>query len=443
MKIHILQATRPISGRSNKDTNGGYGTINDFGTGLTSRALTFVKARNMNFPELAPAYVSAILQSQGHEITYGENTANPEADITLLQSSLVHYYEEIRWARELKSQYPSMRVGFFGGVCDTLFDELLTVADFVISGEVESALMRGDIGTFEGREFGGLVSDLDSIPFPNWDHVITSVPYNLVTKARATRMAPMLASRGCPMSCRFYCTYPLTQGAKLRRRSIDKVINEVVYLNDHYGINLILFRDPIFTLDMERTKAFCRAIQALDRDINYIIETHTKYIDDEMVSLLAASGCVAIQFGIESGNRGVMEKSNRAVNPFEDQKFAIDTCERAGIKVLALFMLGFFDDTMDTAKQTIDYAIELNPYGAQFTVATPYPGTPWYAQLKQDNAQYELSENYDEYTQYQLVYNHPHLTQRNITELKNRAYNRYYCRYTYIKKHHLPWSGSA
>lgn len=429
---------RKLACRSNKDTNGSYGTVNEFGTSVTSRVLTAIKSRKMNFPELAPAYVIAILENQGHSVTYGENTANPDADITLMQSSLVHFNEEYKVAADLKAKYPHMRVGFFSGVTDVLSDELLQVANFVIVGEIENALLNQDISDFEGKVLAGMVPDLDSLPYPSWHHVSDEISYKLLGGSGETRLAPMLASRGCPMSCRFYCTYPWSQGMQQRKRSVSSIVAEIQHLKSTYGTNLVLFRDPIFTLDMPRTKEFCRAVLDAGLKISYIIETHTKFIDDEMIDLLSRSGCVAIQFGIESGNADVMEKSKRKSNPFEDQRHAIRECEKRGIKVLALFMLAYFDDTVETVEQTIDYAIDLNPYGAQFTVATPYPGTPWYDELKQENERYQLSENYDDYTQYRLVYNHPSLDADQVSELKNRAYRRFYYRFSYFRKHHLP-----
>ena len=41
-------------------------------------------------------------------------------------------------------------------------------------------------------------------------------------------------------------------------------------------------------------------------------------------------------------------------------------------------MFGFPNDTVKGCKKTIEYAQALNTYGAQFSVFTPYPGTPAY-----------------------------------------------------------------
>ena len=71
------------------------------GSSLTARFLKYFKSGTMNFPELLPAYASAILKQQGHHVTYGRNRIDPQAQIVLLQTSIVDYSEEIAWAQKL------------------------------------------------------------------------------------------------------------------------------------------------------------------------------------------------------------------------------------------------------------------------------------------------------------------------------------------------------
>ena len=437
MNIHILQAKRNLLSRTNKDTNGGYGTVNDFGNGWASRLLAKLKTRSMNFPELAPAYASAILKAQGHCVTYGENSDNPAADITLLQTSIVHYNEELRQARALRKKYPGMKIGLFAGVCDAYAQKYADEFDFVITGEFESALMKREIGNFSRIEKGEFIDDLNEIPYPNWDHVPETLGTNLVTRKSDSKLFPMLASRGCPMSCRYYCTYPLIQGTRQRKRSIENIIGEIKHLINKYGMNLVLFRDPIFSLDMEHSRLLCERIIAEKLKFDWICETHPKFLNDDMLSLFSAAGCRAVKLGIESGNKEVIGLSKRQTQEFDFQYQIIRSCEKNNIKVLGFFIIGYFDDAIATIEQTIDHAIWLNAYGAQFTVATPYPGTDWYNDIKKQNDIYSLSENPEDYTQYNLVYRHPQLTSNQIMELMNKAYRKYYFRLGYIWKHHL------
>ena len=68
------------------------------------------------------------------------------------------------------------------------------------------------------------------------------------------------ASRGCPYSCFYYCVYPLQQGRKLRLKSPEKLLNEMIYFNDNLNVKNFIFRDPVFSINKEHTKAVCQKI---------------------------------------------------------------------------------------------------------------------------------------------------------------------------------------
>ena len=150
---------------------------------------------------------------------------------------------------------------------------------------------------------------------------------------------------------------------------------------------------------------------------------------------MARAGCTTIKLGIESGNIEVMKKSRRAVPELEQQEQIIRICEENGIDVLGFYILGFADDDPDSVSRTIDYAAHLNTFGAQFTIATPYPGTPWYDALRRDQPDVRFDEDLERYNQYNLVYDHPRLSPERLEQLKSAAYRRYYFRPGYIIKH--------
>ena len=437
MRIHILQAVRKHNLRSNKDTNGGYGTVNDFGRGLIATFLKLLKNRTMNFPEILPAYTGAILKQQGHTISFGKNRMNPEADLVLIQTSIINYGDELAWARRIRTEFPQVKVGFIGGMAAGNPQRYQNEGDFVITGETEGALLQGSIADFSGVVQGEKLEDLDTLPFPNWDHLQEwKEGYGFVTHGHG-RFLPMLSSRGCPMSCAFYCTYPLVQGNHYRERSPENVVEEIAYLQKNYGMQTVMFRDPIFSLKMKRIEQICELILQRGLKFNWICETHPRFLNPELVGLMSRAGCVAVKLGIESGNLEVMKKSQRAVPDLTYQEEMVRCIEENGMNVLAFYILGYLDDQASTVRQTIDYALHLNTYGAQFTIATPYPGTPWYQELKEQPERYQLDDDLEHYNQYRLVFNHPHLDFDELEDLKSLAYRRYYLRPSYIKKHIL------
>jgi len=439
MHVHLLQALDESSLRTNKDTNGGFGTANDFGRGLTARLLKQLKARTMNFPELLPAYARAILMGQGHDVSYAENAVDPKADVVLIQTSTVHSKAELAWAARAKRESPRIRVGFVGGLAAANPHLYAERGDFVIAGELERALLEGHLEDFEGVVSTGLVSELDDLPFPDWSHIeARQRGYGLITRKReAGGFYPMLTSRGCPMSCGFYCTYPLTQGKQHRSRSPENVVAELRFLKQRFAMSCVLFRDPIFSLEMKRIRRICELVLEQGIRFSWICETHTNCLTPDLVALMARAGCISIKIGVESGDPAVMKKSHRKATREDKQLEIIRCCESHGIKVLAFYILGYMDDDEATVARTIDYAVALNTYGAQFTIATPYPGTPWYRELKAQDAKYQLASDLSRYTQYEPVFRHPKLSAERLRALKSRAYRRYYVRPSYFLKNHL------
>ena len=58
------------------------------------------------------------------------------------------------------------------------------------------------------------------------------------------------------MSCGYYCPYPASQGKKWRYRSVESIIDEIMYLKTDYKMKSILFRDAVFSLKKERKFGF-------------------------------------------------------------------------------------------------------------------------------------------------------------------------------------------
>jgi hypothetical protein len=68
MRVLLLDIYRYCRARVSKDTNGGYGTVNDYGDGFIARLLTRVKAHNVEWPPLSAAYAAGVLRARGHEV---------------------------------------------------------------------------------------------------------------------------------------------------------------------------------------------------------------------------------------------------------------------------------------------------------------------------------------------------------------------------------------
>ena len=250
-----------------------------------------------------------------------------------------------------------------------------------------------------------------------------------------TPFLPILGSKGCPMSCKYYCPYPATQGAKYRRRSVESLISEIKYLKDKFSVKSILFRDPYFSLDNRRTIALAKAL--IDEDINILwgCETRLDSLSEENLTLLYKAGLRSINIGLETNDKFVLESNKRnGVDLTRDEKL-IDFSYNLGIKINAFFIIGFNEDTRKTVLNMIQYAKSLNLYAAQFTVNTPLPGTEYYKDMSSQIIDNNL-ENFDNNT---LVFKHKNLSKEDIEQLKEKAFVDYYFRFGFIRKY-IRWT---
>ncbi len=431
MKYFLLDVYKQSIYRVSKDTIGGYGTVNDFGGGFIPSILSKIKKETTDFPPLYMAYIASALKKQGHEVRYGKNVYPPrDSEVVLLSSSIVEHTTELEWGRRLKKA--GFHVGYVGPFAGVLSDSYLAIGDFVVIGEPEFLFLKP---VYKEMLIGKInvdssVSMLDELPFPDWSCFgLEDMKYRLY--GGGGQFFPMLASRGCPHSCCYYCTYPLQQGRVVRFRSAKNIVDEMESLKNNYGSKTVLFRDPIFGLNKNNVSKFLDELIRRDLGMNLVIETHLENLDDELIHKFRKAGLVTIKVGIESSNRDILNKSHRKKMEEILQLDLIRKIENAGIMVICFYMLGMPYDTWESCLATIKYAKILNTAGAQFSVCTPYPGTLFYEEVKNRIT----VTQFDEFTQYDLVYNHSGLTKEQIEKLKNIAYTSYYLRAAWIAKY--------
>ena len=133
-----------------------------------------------------------------------------------------------------------------------------------------------------------------------------------------------------------------------------------------------------------------------------MVETHLNNMDDEMIELLKKAGLELVYVGVESSNDVVLEDMKRFTVEHDKQYQIIKKCEDAGIVVKTMFIIGNPEDTEDTITASIKYSQYLPSLYAQFSVFTPYPGTPVFSDFKNLINETKL-ENFN---QYKLVFRH-------------------------------------
>jgi radical SAM superfamily enzyme YgiQ (UPF0313 family) len=431
MRVTIVDPYVERSSRVSKDTNGGFGTVNEYGDSGLARALTWVKSRSVDWPPLHALYTAAVLRRGGHEVRYSRSAENaPDADLYVVTSSIVCHETELGAVGTIRRR--GGLVGVTGPFATALPQPYLDEGAFVVSGEPEWLFAAPDWaqGPLSGVVPSPGGSTLDDLPLPAWDLAFATAPPRYGLLGGGGVALPILATRGCPYSCLHYCTYPLQQGRTVRVRAPGAIVDEMDTWQDRYGDVLFIFRDPVFSINRRHTLALCDEMERSGRRYRFVVETHLRNMDEELARRLRANGLEMVKVGIESVDREVLAGSKRFFVQREAEVSGIRMLEALGVRVACFYMLGFPLDTPESCRATIDYACTLNTYGAQFSVFTPYPGTPAFAEF----AGKVTTRRWEDFTQFRLVFRHDSLDAPTVGRLLADAYRRYYGRPEWLWK---------
>ena len=417
----------------NKELNGGYGTCDEYGNALSSKLIKLVKKKSIRLPPMSFAFLQAIFKDQGHNVECFEGTLpSKPLDLILIYGSIVDYKNETTTGKKLKEKFPETKIGFVGPFPSTK-PELFDTGDFVIIGEAESFFMEDfkEIKQLKGNVQTTNPTDMDKLPTPNFDGFpIEEYSYNPAIPDKPFLV--LQASKGCPYSCGFYCTYGAYQGPRVRQRSAKKVVDDIVSLQEKHKVKGIQFRDPIFGLNKEFTNDFCNELKSRNVKIKWGMETRLDLLNEENVQQMYDVGLRNINVGIETKDTEVAKRNKRILVTYEHQEKMVKFCNKLGINISAFYIIGLDGDTEKTVNETIKYSIELNTLLARFAVSTPYPGTKFYNQLEEEGRL--LTKDYEKYTQFSLVYKHEHFSQERVQQLVQQAMRRYYFRPSYASK---------
>lgn len=260
-----------------------------------------------------------------------------------------------------------------------------------------------------------MIADLDSLPFPAW-HLFPKPEHTLL----------ILTSRGCPFHCNF-CMRVL--GSKVRYRSLENIIAEMKYMIDNFGVKNFDFEDETFTLNKKRLKILLQMMieEKIHEKVTWVIETRADQVDYNILSLMRQAGCVKMQYGVESGNDEILKNSGKNISKAQVET-AVRAAKSLGFELALSFILGHPNETVESIKDTIDFAIKLNPDHIAFGLMVPYPGTEIREMaLKGEGGYCSISTDWDDYgkTSGQPL-ELKNLSRRKLVSLQMRAYIQFY-----------------
>jgi radical SAM superfamily enzyme YgiQ (UPF0313 family) len=194
-------------------------------------------------------------------------------------------------------------------------------------------------------------------------------------------------TRDCPFKCPFCIIGSVPErgyDARLRALSARRAVDEIEHVVKTYALKAFFFWDETFTYNKKRCREFLQEIIDRNLDIQWRCLTRVDCLDDELIDLMARSGCQMIEFGIESGDPEGRQSHHKG---FSNEK-AIEVVEkvrRAGIRVNCDMIVGMPWDTKESIKKTEALACAMKADGLHLTIAFPYPGTELYDTALKEN----------------------------------------------------------
>ncbi|MFH1127831.1 MAG: radical SAM protein [Candidatus Omnitrophota bacterium] len=210
--------------------------------------------------------------------------------------------------------------------------------------------------------------NFDNIPFPAREIIDNSFYTTALTKYN--KFTTLTTSIGCPFSC----TYCVDRHIPYQARSIENVITEIEQCINDFGIKEITFLDSTFSLDRKRSMQLCKEIINRNLKFKWAIRTRPDLVDDELLTAFVSAGCISIHYGIESGDQKILNNVNRKMK-LEQIKRAVELTVRKGMETLGFFMIGNDGESIDSVKNTINFARSLPLHFAQFNIAFPIPSS--------------------------------------------------------------------
>ena len=328
--------------------------------------------------ESLPAATIAGLTPKDVEIRFYDDRMEqiPFEETTDLVAISVETYTAKR-AYQIATEFRKRRVpvvmgGFHATLCP---DEVAQHAESVVCGEAEILWPR----VIDDAKHGRLEKFYRQSTRPSLSMV--KPDRSLFVGKRYLPIGLVEAGRGCHFKCDF-CAVQTVFNSTQTRRPIDSIIAEITPLKEKR--KLFFFVDDNITSNLEQAKEFFRALIPLG--IRWVSQSSINAAhDEEFLDLMVRSGCQGVLIGFESLNPANLKDMNKAFNTMRGGfEKALKNLRRYHVRVYGTFIFGYDRDTPESFHDTVEFAKEHALYIAAFNHLTPFPGTPLYRRLQEE-----------------------------------------------------------
>jgi radical SAM superfamily enzyme YgiQ (UPF0313 family) len=392
-------------------------------------------------PPLGLAYVAASLRDGGHEVRVvdgcgeGIGALSPfrngawihgllpqeiveqtDADTAMIGIGIMFssYWPLSKvLIRSLRARFPRAAIVCGGEHVSALARFVLDDApvDYAVVGEGEetalelAAHLDGAPGSLPAERIAGLVyragdgsivatarrqrrRALNRIPWPAWDlfplqrylqaGLFASMPFDPVQRPMV-----ILATRGCPYTCKF-CSNERMWGTNYFMRDPKDVVDEMEFYFRTYGATDFHFQDLTPIINAQWAHRLCQEL--IDRDLRVTWKTasgtRSEALDLELLKKMHRSGCDELILAPESGSSDMLRISRKHLDLDRILSVArLIRDHRIGMRVTAFLIIGFPEERLRDVLQTYVYLLRMarSGFSTVYVVRfTAYPGCEYH-----------------------------------------------------------------
>jgi anaerobic magnesium-protoporphyrin IX monomethyl ester cyclase len=223
------------------------------------------------------------------------------------------------------------------------------------------------------------ITDLDKLPFPEWDLVGVEKYRSIWMKRHGYFSMNMVTTRGCPYHCN-WCAKPIW-GQRYNSRSPENVVAEMKWLKENFAPDHIWFADDILGLKPNWIERFAVLLNEANAVIPFKCLQRADLVNEKTASALAKAGCKTVWIGAESGSQKILDAMDKG-DKVEDIYRAANLLRENGIEVGFFLQFGYPGETWEDVQKTLKMVRECAPDDIGISVSYPLPGTKFYERVK-------------------------------------------------------------
>lgn len=269
-----------------------------------------------------------------------------------------------------------------------------TVREIVTSNNLRSLDSIDGIAYFDGNSVAitrnRKLIDLSECGKPAY-HLLDMDWYTQPTKNIIRRLATVCAviytGRGCPYDCSFcasnavWRTNDRSGGSYIRQRPLKVVMEELSLLQYKYGFDFFYILDDTFGIRESDIIEFCYEYKKSGLKMQWAAMSRVNCIKKpEVVKILKDSGCIQLDFGVESGSQKLLDVINKKIK-VQQIINSFDLCHKFRIRTFANMLLNLPHEDQEDLELSHLLLERIRPTYVSIGLTQPYPGTLIYKSL--------------------------------------------------------------